>query len=83
MLFKTFIFIILEWCNNLSNIAFASVLSLNISPHKVEITEILQKMIEIKAKNKEYALHKTMKMYKNEEVILDNNDFIDVDFKNV
>ena len=51
--------------------------------YKVEITEILQKIIEIKAENKEDALHKAMKMYKNEEVILDNNDFIDVNFKNV
>lgn len=51
--------------------------------YKVEITEILQKIIEIKAENKEDASHKAMKMYKNEEVILDNNDFIDVNFKNV
>lgn len=51
--------------------------------YKVEITETLQKTIEVEADNKEDALHKVMKMYKNEEVILDGNDFIDLDFKNV
>lgn len=50
--------------------------------YKVEITETLQKTIEVEADNKEDALHKLMKMYKNEEVILDDNDFVDLDFKN-
>lgn len=51
--------------------------------YKVEITETLQKEVEVEADNKVDALHKVMKMYKNEEVILDDNDFIDLDFKNV
>lgn len=51
--------------------------------YKVEITESLQKTIEVEADNKEDALYKVMKMYKNEEVILDDNDFVDLDFKNV
>ena len=49
--------------------------------YKIEITETLQKTIEVESK--EDALHKVMKMYKNDEVILDDNDFVDVDFKNV
>ena len=56
---------------------------MKMNKYNIEITEILQKTIEIKAENKEDALHRAMKMYKNEEVILDNNDFINVDFKNV
>lgn len=36
----------------------------------IEITETLQKTIEVEADNKEDAMHKVMKMYKNEEVIL-------------
>ncbi len=51
--------------------------------YKVEITETLQKTVEVEEDNKEEALHKVMKMYKNEEVILDYNDFVDLDFKNV
>ncbi len=47
----------------------------------IEITETLQKTIEVEADNKEAAMHKVMKMYKNEEVILNDNDFIDVDFR--
>ena len=51
--------------------------------YKVEITETLQKTVEVEADSKEDALHKAMKMYKKEEVILDYNDFVDLDFKNV
>lgn len=51
--------------------------------YKVEITETLQKIVEVEVDSKEDALHKVMKMYKNEEVILNDNDFVDLDFKNV
>nr|MBP3681602.1 DpnD/PcfM family protein [Clostridia bacterium] len=51
--------------------------------YKVEITETLQKTIEVEADNKEDAMHKVMKMYKNSEVILDDNDFVNLDFNNV
>lgn len=53
------------------------------SKFKVEITETLQKTVEVGADNKEDAMNKVMKMYKNSEVILDDNDFVDLDFKNV
>ena len=49
----------------------------------IEITETLPKTVEVEANNKEDALHKVIKMYKNSEVILDDNDFVDLDFKNV
>ena len=51
--------------------------------YKVEITETLQKTVEVEADNKEDAMQKVMKMYKNSEVILGDNDFVDLDFKNV
>lgn len=51
--------------------------------YKIEITETLQKIIEIEADNEEDALHKVMRMYKNEEVILDYDNFVDVSFKNI
>lgn len=50
--------------------------------YKVGIIETLQKTFEVEADNKEDALHKVMKIYKNSEVILDENDFVDLDFKN-
>ena len=56
---------------------------IKMNKYKVEITETLQKIIEVEADNKEDAMHKVMKMYKNSEVILDENDFIDLDFNNV
>ena len=49
----------------------------------IEITETLQKIIEVGADNEEDALHKIMRMYKNEEVILDYDNFVDVSFKNI
>jgi len=49
----------------------------------IEITETLQKTVEVEADNKKDAMHKVVKMYKNSEVILDANDFVDLDFKNV
>lgn len=51
--------------------------------YKIEITETLQKIIEIESDNEEDALHKVMRMYKNEEVILDYDNFVDVSFKNI
>lgn len=49
----------------------------------IEITETIQKTIEVEADNEQTALHSVMKMYKNSEVILTDEDFIDVDFKSV
>lgn len=49
--------------------------------YKIEITETIQKTIEVEANNKDEALHVVMKKYKNSEVILTEEDFIDVDFK--
>ena len=51
-----------------------------------EAVQLAQALVDAKAVPKAYkedAMHKAMKMYKNSEVILDDNDFVDLDFKNV
>lgn len=51
--------------------------------YNIEITETIQKIIEVEADSEQAALHSAMKKYKNSEVILTDEDFIDVDFKSV
>ncbi len=48
--------------------------------YKVEITEYLQKTIEVDADNESDALSIVKDMYNNEEVVLSADDFIDKDF---
>lgn len=47
--------------------------------YKIEVKETLSRIIEIEAKSIEEALLKVEEMYKNEEIILDSNDFIDAE----
>ena len=49
---------------------------------KTEITETLQRTIEVEAENEEEALRKVKEMYKNEEIVLDSSDFVGVEFEN-
>ena len=44
---------------------------------KIKIEETLCKVIEIEAENIESALTEVKEMYKNEEIVLDYNDFLD------
>ena len=46
------------------------------SMHIVEIKEVLARVIEIEANSKEEALEKASQMYHNEEIVLDDGDFI-------
>lgn len=48
---------------------------------KVEITETLQKTIEIEADNIEDALSIVIRKYKDSEIILDDTCYIDTEFK--
>ena len=48
---------------------------------KVEITEILQKTIEVDADNFEEALSIVKEKYKKSEIILDDTSYIDTEFK--
>ena len=47
---------------------------------EVEITETLQKTVTIHAKSREEAEALAEKRWKNEELVLDADNFVDVDF---
>lgn len=49
----------------------------NMNKYKVEITEYLQKIIEVEAENEMDALAKIEADYKSQKIILDADDFID------
>lgn len=49
--------------------------------YKIEITETLQKTIEVEANNIEDALLKVKHMYNDEKIILDDASYIDTEFK--
>ena len=46
----------------------------------VEITETLQKQITITANSREEAEQKVKEKYRNEEIILNESDYIDTEF---
>lgn len=46
----------------------------------VEITETLQRQIEVEAVDENEAISKVEKMYRDEEVVLDSGDYIDTEF---
>lgn len=46
----------------------------------VEITETLQKQITIRANSREEAEQKVKEKYRNEEIVLDESDYVDTDF---
>ena len=48
---------------------------------KVEITETLQKTIEVEASTYEEALSYIKNKYKNEEIVLDDSNYIKTEFK--
>ena len=47
---------------------------------QIEIVEMLSNLVEISAENEQEALLKVRDMYRNEEVVLYPNDFIDTKF---
>ncbi len=48
---------------------------------KIEVKETLSKVIEIEAENVEEAIQKVSKFYKDEEIILDSEDYLDTSIK--
>ncbi len=48
--------------------------------YKIEVKETLSRIIEIDANSFDEALEDVQKMYKNEEIILDSDDFVEVNF---
>lgn len=53
---------------------------LNMETFKIEIQEFLAKVVEIKATSSDEAISKVCKSYKTAEIVLDYNDFVEVDF---
>lgn len=47
---------------------------------EVIIDEILSRIVTIKAKSEEEAYQKVKELYENEEIVLDDNDFLNVEF---
>ena len=47
---------------------------------EIEIVETLSNIVEVRAKNEQEALLKAQDMYRNEEVVLYPDDFIDTKF---
>ena len=47
------------------------------SKYKVEISETLSRIIEIKAESEKDALNKIKDLYNHEKIILDSNDYTD------
>lgn len=48
---------------------------------EIEITELLSRIIKIEAHNKNEAIIKAIDMYRNEEIILDNSDYLTTEYK--
>ena len=46
----------------------------------IKITETLQRQIEVKVNSKEEALRLVKSKYKNEEIILDSENYVSTDF---
>ena len=49
--------------------------------YDVAIEEVLSRVIEVEADSLEEAYYETERMYYNEEVVLDSNDFADVNIE--
>ena len=47
----------------------------------IEITETLQRQIEVSAKDQDEAIDKVRKMYNDGEIVLDSEDFMDFDIE--
>lgn len=48
---------------------------------KIEVQEFLSRIVEIEAKNIDEAISKVKVMYQNEEIVLDNEDFVTSEIK--
>ena len=48
--------------------------------YKIEITETLQRQIEVEESSKEEALKKIKEQYQNQEIVLNENDYVDTEY---
>jgi translation initiation factor IF-1 len=51
--------------------------------YKIEIKEILARVVEVKAENLLDALSRVNEQYKKAEIVLDYNDFVEVEFEDI
>ena len=58
-------------------------MELKMNKYKIKITETLQKTVKMEENNKEDTMYKVTKIYKNSEIILNDNDFLNLDFNNL
>jgi hypothetical protein len=48
--------------------------------YKIEIKETLARIVEVKAQSEDDAYQKVKTMYRNEDIVLDDSDYVDTDF---
>ena len=48
--------------------------------YKVNVEELLSRIVEVEAENKEEAKEKVREMYMNEDIVLDASDFQSVEY---
>jgi hypothetical protein len=49
--------------------------------YQIEITETLQRIIEVKADSLDDAIIEIRRLYENEEIILNSSDYVDTDMR--
>jgi hypothetical protein len=49
---------------------------MEVKTYKIEVQEFLSRIIEIEAKSAEEAISKVREMYRNEEIVLDSDDYV-------
>ena len=55
----------------------------SVKKYKIEITETLQRVVDVKAKNKNDAIKKIAQQYKDEKIVLGWEDFVGVEFEEI
>ena len=53
---------------------------LKIKTYQIEITETLSRVITVEAENPDKAMDEVLNNYDSGEIVLDSNDFMDVEF---
>lgn len=54
---------------------------LNMATFKIEIQEFLSRIIEVEAETKDEAISKVRQLYRNEEIVLDSDDYVSTEIE--
>lgn len=49
--------------------------------YKIEITETLQRQVDVEAINSDEAFRKVISTYRKQDIVLDSNDYVGTNFK--